>query len=102
MVAYDATVPVVTLLPTSPGEERATAEPTHRYLSWAKLMQRAFEIDVLACTQCGGRLRLIAIVEHPREIRDVLTTLGVSAEAVDRAPPPRRSIDVNSPAGVCA
>ena len=54
------------------------------------------------CRQCDGRLRLIAIVEDPREIRKVLTTLGLSAEAVDRAQPARRSPEVNSTAGGCA
>jgi hypothetical protein len=59
------------------------------------------DIDVLACPRCGGRLRLIAIVEDPPEIGEVLSTLGLSAE-VDRAPPPRRSLDVNATADVSA
>jgi uncharacterized protein YbaR (Trm112 family) len=50
-------------------------------------MHRAFEIDVLACPRCGGRLRLIATVEDPREIREVLAGLARWAEPVDRAPP---------------
>jgi hypothetical protein len=43
-----------------------------RYWSWAALMRRTFEIDVLACPRCGGRLRLIATVEDPRLIRRIL------------------------------
>jgi hypothetical protein len=35
-------------------------------------MRRAFEIDVLACPRCGGRLRLMATVEDPGAIRTVL------------------------------
>src|SRR5262245_5455801 len=31
--------------------------------------RRAFDIDVLACPRCGGRLRLIATVEDPDAIR---------------------------------
>ena len=53
------------------------------------LMQRAFEIDVLTCPWCSGRLRLIATVEDPREIREVLSALALSDEPVDRAPPLR-------------
>lgn len=30
---------------------------------WADLMRRAFEVDVLACPRCGGRLRLVALLE---------------------------------------
>ena len=89
VAAYGA-LPVATSLPeglpNSNGED-ATAEPTHRHWAWAKLMHRAFEIDVLACPRCGGRRRLIATVEDPHEIREVLGGLAFSAEPVDRAPP---------------
>ena len=27
---------------------------------WADLLRRTFEIDILACPECGGRLRLLA------------------------------------------
>jgi uncharacterized protein YbaR (Trm112 family) len=62
-------------------------------------MHRAFEIDVFACPWCGGRLRLIATVEDPREIREVLSAL--SDEPGDRAPP-LRSLDASSTADVNA
>jgi uncharacterized protein YbaR (Trm112 family) len=63
---------------------------------------RAFEIDVLACPRCGGRLRLLATVEDPREIREVLAGLARSAEPVDRAPPSCESFAANPTADVCA
>ena len=88
-------------LPDSSGEN-ATAESTHRHYAWATLMRRAFEIDVLACPRCGGRLRLIATVKDPREIREVLAGLALSAEPVDRAPPAGTSLDTNPTADVCA
>jgi len=28
-------------------------------------MRRAFDIDVLACPRCGGRLRLLGTIEDP-------------------------------------
>ena len=31
---------------------------------WAELMRRTFGFDVLACPRCGGRLRLVALIEH--------------------------------------
>ena len=65
-------------------------------------MQRAFELDVLACPRCGGRLRLIATLEDPREIRDVLDALALSTEPVDRAPPPSLSVNAMPPANVSA
>ena len=102
VVAYGA-VPTAPSLPTSlpdSTEEHAPAEPTHRHWAWAQLMQRAFEIDLLACPWCGGRLRLIAIVEDSRQIREVLA--GLSAEPVDRAPPFQESFVANPTADVCA
>ena len=50
-------------------------------------MRRAFDIDVLACPRCGGRLRLIATVEDPDAIRAILAAVAVSRELADRAPP---------------
>ena len=94
-----APCPPRVLPPGSPNGDDAAAQPTPRHWSWAKLMHRAFEIDVLACPQCGGRLRLIATVEDPREIREVLSALALSDEPVDRAPP-LRSLDTSSTADV--
>jgi uncharacterized protein YbaR (Trm112 family) len=74
----------------------------HRHWAWAKLMHRAFEIDVLACPRCGGHLRLIATVEDRREIREVLAGLALLAEPVDRAPPSRKSSAANPAADVWA
>jgi hypothetical protein len=50
-------------------------------------MQRAFDVDVLACARCGGRLRLVATVEDPHAIRAILESLGLPAEASPPAPP---------------
>jgi uncharacterized protein YbaR (Trm112 family) len=104
VVAYGA-LPRAPSLPTSLPDstgEQAPAEPTHCHWAWAHLMQRAFELDVLACPRCGGRLRLIATVEDPREIREVLADLARSAEPVDRASPSQESFAANETADVCA
>jgi uncharacterized protein YbaR (Trm112 family) len=106
VVAYGA-LPTAPSLPASLPDstrEQATAEPTHRHWAWAQLMRRAFELDVLACPRCGGRLRLIATVDDPspREIREVLADLARSAEPVDRAPPFLESLAANPTADVCA
>jgi len=50
-------------------------------------MRRAFDIDVLACPRCGGRLRLIATVEDPEAIRAILAAVATGAEFAGRAPP---------------
>ena len=58
---------------------------------WAELMRRSLGLDVLACPRCGGRLRLIALIDDPAVIARVLTHLKVSPEIPEarpaRAPP---------------
>ncbi len=51
---------------TKPARETEPAETARRHArgqTWAALMARTFGIDVLACPRCGGRLRLIALIE---------------------------------------
>ena len=38
---------------------------TPRAWTWTALMRRVLGLDVLACPRCGGRLRVIAIVQAP-------------------------------------
>jgi Putative transposase len=58
---------------------------------WADLMRRAFEVDVPACPRCGGRLRLVALLEAGAVTARILRHLGlppeVPAAAPTRAPP---------------
>lgn len=66
---------------------KPTTAPVPRHWAWADLMRRAFDIDVLACPRCGGRLRLIGTVEDPDAIRAILVAVAGSRELADRAPP---------------
>ena len=61
-----------------------------RHWRWADLMRRAFDIDVLACPQCGNRMRLLATIEDPRVVEQILTHLGLPSAPVraDPAQPP--------------
>ena len=51
-------------------------------------MRRTFGVDVLACSRCGGRLRLIALIEQAPVIQRILRHLGLPDE-VPAARPPR-------------
>jgi hypothetical protein len=66
-----------------------TASP--RAWNWAALMHRAFGIDVLACAQCGGRLRLIATLHDPAVIRKILAHLAISHSGQSPGPGPPAS-----------
>ena len=54
--------------------------------SWAELMRRAFEVDVLACPRCGGRRRLIALIEAWATVQRILTHLALPADVPRPAP----------------
>jgi hypothetical protein len=59
---------------------------TRRGLSWAALMRRTFAFDVLACARCGGRLRLIALIEEVTVVTRILRHLGLPSELPTFAP----------------
>jgi hypothetical protein len=48
-------------------------------------MQRGFGFDILACLRCGGRLRLVALIEEAAVVGRILRHLGLPTEI----PPPR-------------
>jgi len=58
-----------------------------RYWTWALLMRRAFDLDVLRCPRCAGRMQLIATIEDPAVIQRILTHLGLPGTR-DGPPPP--------------
>jgi hypothetical protein len=53
---------------------------------WADLLQRVFSVDVLACPNCGGRMRVLATIDDPRVVQRILSHLGLLGDA---GPPPR-------------
>src|SRR5262249_59749811 len=59
-----------------------------RHFPWAELLRRTFEIDILACPDCGGRLRLVATIEDHAVIEKILRT---SVCRSIRRPPRRRA-----------
>lgn len=60
---------------------------------WAELMRRTFGVDVLACPRCGGRLRLVALIDQASVIQRILRHLGLPTDVPEPRPgraPPRR------------
>ena len=72
--------------PAAPRDPRAGGN----YL-WADLMRRSLALDVLACPRCGGRLRLISMIDHPAVVARILRHLKLPSEIPGtqraRAPP---------------
>ncbi len=61
--------------------------PAHSALvsmTWAHWLKRVFDIDIKRCA-CGGKLRLIAVIDEPAVIEKILTHLGLSPQSPPRA-----------------
>lgn len=65
----------------SDAAETGPGPPPRRNGTWAALMRRAFAIDVLACPNCVGRMRVIAMVEDPVAARQILAARRPAAPA---------------------
>lgn len=48
-----------------------------RYVAWTELLRRTLAIDVLACPDCGGRLRLVTTLSDRAVIETILAHLGL-------------------------
>jgi len=58
---------------------------------WAKRLKRVFNIEIEACSECGGDVRIIASIEDPAVINQILAHLDrrVAACEVARLPQSR-------------
>jgi hypothetical protein len=54
------------------------------------LLRRVFEIDVLQCPTCGGRLRLVSVILDGLSARRFLEGAARMPEPAARPPPPKR------------
>ena len=54
-------------------------------VDWASLLRRSFDVDVMACTKCGGRLRVLAVITERESVRRILDHLGAPVDAPSRA-----------------
>ena len=86
MVVYGRVEPAP---PPAAGPREAGVPATSPAWTWAALMhRRAFAIDVLACPNCGGRLRLIATLHDPVVIRKLLAHLSMARAGPSPGPAP--------------
>lgn len=50
-------------------------------LRWPQLLQRTFEVDVLECPKCRGRLRIVEAIVEPNSARQILERLSMPVDA---------------------
>ena len=56
-------------------------------IPWAQLLRRTFELDVLECPKCHGRLQLLGATTEPTAVQSLLRALSLD----ETAPVPARA-----------
>jgi hypothetical protein len=86
------------VLPLAQVEDGQPPVPQRRstYRPWAELLKRTFDIDVLCCPRCGGRMKLLALVTDSKSAARYLRAIGeptdVPCRSPSRGPPWWRSV----------
>jgi hypothetical protein len=75
-------------------EERPSPAERRASMTWAQRLKRVFNIDIETCSECGGAMKVIACIEAPLLIKQVLDHLRQKVETSEpsvlpenRAPP---------------
>jgi len=70
--------------------------PRHVAMNWAKRLKRVFGIEIDPCQRCGGTLRIIASIEQPEVIAEILSRLERPAPQPNQ---PERPLGARAPPG---
>ena len=57
------------------------SSPCAKRISWARLLKRVFDIDISICSRCAGKIKIIAAIEDPKVIKQILEHLGLASTA---------------------
>ena len=64
--------PAIDAVSTQASSDHRTPDEKRRAMTWAQRLKRVFGIDVTTCTYCSGTVRIIASIEEPTAIRQIL------------------------------
>ena len=53
---------------SSTGEAAPPPPRSRASQTWAMLIKRVYEVDPLACPNCGGVMKVVAFIEPPRAV----------------------------------
>jgi hypothetical protein len=88
-------------LPTSEGEHAESDFLHSRRSSWARMIRRIFEVDPLLCPDCGGEMKVIAVLTDPevvdRILRHIKAKQAKQENEQEQAPPAPRGQDPPHP-----
>ena len=55
-------------------------------MTWAQRLKRVFGIDIEVCAHCQGKVKILAAIEDPPVIKQILTHLGLDPVAPRLSP----------------
>ena len=84
--AAEAARRVALALPVSSSQVQPARRPNP---TWAMLIKQVYEVDPLACPNCGGTMAVIAFIEPPQGdvIEKILRHCGLWCDSPSRGPP---------------
>ena len=85
-VAVEKDSPACHSLPPDKDAPARAASHRCKYIPWRQLMNRGLNLDVETCPRCGGKMKLIALVQDPENIARYLRHLGLPTEVPAMAP----------------
>ena len=82
--------------PDSESEHAESDFLRSRRRSWARMIRRIFEVDPLLCPDCGGQMKVIAVLTDPEVVDRILRHIKAKQEKEkeqEQAPPAPRGQD---------
>jgi hypothetical protein len=73
----------VTFPKDAPTREAPDAWTKLRKQSWARLLQKVYEVDPLICPKCQGTMSVVALIEDPKALTKIISW----ASQLEREPP---------------
>lgn len=70
------------------GKQEQTPAERRVSMTWAQRLKRVFNIDIETCSACGGAMKVIASIEDPIVIKQILDHLKHKAQASEPRPLP--------------
>ena len=66
----------------NPEHEMETVSAKASRRSWARLIQKVYEVDPLICEKCGHEMKVIAVITNPHEVQKILECLKRNHDSI--------------------
>jgi len=66
--------------PAADRRSRGCVQAATRYIPWADLLRRVYDLDSLLCPRCAARLRFISVILDQDVARRILDSLGLPSK----------------------